>query len=149
MTDAIAISFEVGCSAERAFDLWTNKIGTWWPADHTVTGGQDVAVVIEGAVGGRIYERTADGVERDWGLVTAWDPPRTLAYSWHLGRDSSDATAVTVCFVDVGEGRARIEIDHRGWEKLGVTANLWRDRNRAGWETLLPHLVAAIGKGDH
>jgi hypothetical protein len=41
----------------------------------------------------------------------------------------------------------RVEIEHRGWERLGESATAWRDRNRTGWETMLPHLVAAIAKG--
>jgi hypothetical protein len=45
---------------------WTERIGTWWPADHTISGSP-VAVVLEGKVGGRIYERAKHGEEHDWG----------------------------------------------------------------------------------
>jgi len=38
-----------------------------------------------------------------------------------------------------------IEIEHRGWEGLGRAGDEWRDRNRAGWKTLLPHFLTAIG----
>ena len=41
-------------------------------------------------------------------------------------------------------GRTRIEIEHRGWERLGRAAQQWRDQNQAGWQTLLPHFQAAI-----
>jgi hypothetical protein len=50
---------------------WTERIGTWWPADHTISGAP-VAVVLEGRIGGRIYERTAQGGEHDCGVVTVW-----------------------------------------------------------------------------
>ena len=74
MTSPLRISFDVACPAEHAFALWTSRIGTWWPPDHTVTGEPGLAVVLEGGVGGRIYERTAAGTEHDWGQVTM---PRT------------------------------------------------------------------------
>jgi hypothetical protein len=98
--------------------------------------------VLESGVGGRIYERTAHGVEHDWGVVTVWDPPTRLAYLWHLGRDRSEATDVDIRFVARGPDDTRLEIEHRGWERLGATADTWRDRNRIGWETLLPHFAA-------
>jgi uncharacterized protein YndB with AHSA1/START domain len=144
VTSPLRITFEVACAAQHAFDMWTSRIGTWWPPDHTVTGQRDLLVVFEGGVGGRIFERTGDGVEHDWGVVTVWEPPTRLSYSWHLGGDRSQATDVEVLFVAIGSRDTRIEVEHRGWERLGEMADAWRDRNRIGWETLLPHFVAAI-----
>ena len=148
MTDPLKLTFEVACSAEQAFDVWTSRIDSWWPSDHTVTGRADLVVVFQSGVGGRIYERTAEGVEHDWGVVTIWDPPQRLAYLWHLGRDRDAATDVDIRFVAQGPGDTRVEIEHRGWERLGESAGAWRDRNRIGWQTLLPHFAAAITRGD-
>ena len=148
MTSPLRICFEVACPAEHAFAMWTERIGTWWPPNHTVTGEPDLTVVLEGRLGGRIYERTGDGAEHDWGAVTVWVPPTRLGYSWHLGRQDTDATDVEVRFIAQSERVTRIEIEHSGWERLGQTAEAWRDRNRTGWETLLPYLVAALETGD-
>ncbi|HSM43794.1 MAG TPA: hypothetical protein VK969_02130, partial [Acidimicrobiia bacterium] len=68
-----------------------------------------------------------------------------LGYLWHLRRDRSDATDVEVRFLAAGPSRTRIEIEHRGWERLGSEAQTWRDRNLGGWSTLLPHFVEAVG----
>ena len=65
-----------------------------------------------------------------------WRPPARLGYLWYLGRDRAGATVTT------------IEIEHRGWERLGTEGEQWRDRNRAGWHHLLPHFAAAITRGD-
>jgi hypothetical protein len=70
-------------------------------------------VTFEPRPDGRIYERTPDGTEHDWGEVLAWEPPNRLAYLWHLGT-------------------------HRGWERLGPDAAAWRERNLGGWSGLLP-----------
>ena len=137
MTDPLKIEFDVGCSAEHAFAVWTAKVSMWWPADHTVSGEPD-EVVIQPLVGGRIYERTAEGLELDWGEVTLWDPPRRLGYLWHIGRDRVSATEVTIDFVHRGDHAARVEIEHRG---LGD--HQMRDANRSGWSGLIPHFVEA------
>jgi hypothetical protein len=142
----IRIDLDVDCSAEHAFTVWTSGIGTWWPRDHTATG-RAADIVPESGVGGRIYERTMDGVEHEWGRVTTWEPPRQLGYLWHLGLEPENATEVEITFHVKGSDATRIEIQHRGWERLGARASDWRDRNRAGWDALVPHLLAARSKG--
>ena len=137
MTAPLRMSFDVACSAEHAFTVWTSGIATWWPADYTVTGRDGSTVVMQSGAGGRIYERTPDGTEHDWGEVTVWSPPTRLVYLWHLRRDRSDATEVEIQFTAKGAGGTTIEIEHRGWERLGRAADQWRDQNRAGWQTLL------------
>ena len=149
MTAPLCLSFDVACSVEHAFTVWTSGISTWWPPDHTVTGTGDLVVVLQSGVGGRIYERTGAGVEHDWGEVTVWEPPSRLGYLWHLRRDRADATEVNIRFVARGDAATRIEIEHRGWERLGADGEQWRDRNRAGWQTLWPHFQTAIAQGDN
>lgn len=142
MIEPIHLAFEVACPVHHAFDVWTRRIDAWWPADHTVTAAADLTVVLEGRPGGRIFERTAAGIEHDWGEVTVWEPPSRFGYLWHLRRDRGDATEVEIRFIDRGDATTRVEIDHRGWERLGAEGEHWRDRNRGGWATLLPHFVA-------
>lgn len=148
MTTPLRFTFVVACSAQHAFDMWTSRIGSWWPSDHTVTGERDLRIVLEGGVGGRIFERTVAGLEHDWGVVTVWEPPTRLGYLWHLGGDRVAATDVEVRFVTQGPLETRVEVQQMGWERLGEMADTWRDRNRIGWETLLPHFAAALTKGD-
>jgi hypothetical protein len=143
----LRMSFDVACSVEHAFDVWTSGIGTWWPPDHTVTGHADL-VVLQGSVGGRIYERGPDGVEHDWGEVKVWQPPTQVTYSWHLGRDRADAGEVDVRFLARPDRTTRVEIEHRGWERFGDGGDEWRERNLVGWQTVTPHFVAALAKGD-
>ncbi len=142
MIEPIRLTFDVECSVGHAFDVWTHQIAAWWPVDHTVSAEHDLEVVLEGRLGGRIFERRRNGLEHDWGKVTIWEPPNRLGYTWHLNRDRSDATEVEIRFLPAGS-TTRVEIEHRGWERLGAEGLDWRDRNRGGWATLLPHYVAA------
>ena len=144
MIEPIRLAFEGDCPPDHAFEVWTGRISTWWPADHTVSGEPDAAVVLEPRRGGRIFERTAAGIEHEWGEVTLWEPPSRFVYLWHLRRDRADATEVEIRFVPFGEGTTRVEIEHRGWEALGAGGEDWRDRNHGGWATLLPNYLAAV-----
>ena len=118
MIEPIRLAFDVPCPPALAFEIWTSGIDGWWPADHTVSGDDDATVVLEPVPGGRIYERTRTGVEHDWGEVIAWEPPVRLAYLWHLRRDRSDATEVEIRFEPLGSSGTRVQIEHRGWERL-------------------------------
>jgi uncharacterized protein YndB with AHSA1/START domain len=142
-TAPLTMTFDVACSAEHAFSTWTRRIGTWWPRDHTLTG-QEGKIVLQAGVGGRIYEQAADGTQHDWGVVTAWQPPVRLAYSWHLGTSRERATDVEIRFVAQGAALTRVEIEHRGWDRLGPDGVAWRDRNVAGWQGLLPSYIDAV-----
>jgi uncharacterized protein YndB with AHSA1/START domain len=139
MIEPIRLVVELDCPADHALEVWTARIGTWWPVDHTASGQPGLAVILEGRPGGRIFERTPAGAEHDWGEVLAWEPPARLVYSWHLRRDRADATEVEIRFVPVERSRTRVEIEHRAWQRLGAEGEAWRDRNRGGWSTLLPH----------
>jgi uncharacterized protein YndB with AHSA1/START domain len=141
--EPIHLAFEVECPVDHAFDVWTARFGQWWPLDHTVSGEEGLTVVLEGRPGGRIFERRAGGQEHDWGEVTIWEPPTRLGYTWHLNADRSDATDVEIRFLPGAGGATRVEIEHRGWERLGAGGQAWRERNHGGWATLLPHYIAA------
>lgn len=149
MTPPLRLTVPLRCSAAHAFAVWTSDFGTWWPRSHSVTAAPDTAVHLEPRLGGRIYERAADGTEHDWGEVTGWDPPRRLGYTWHLRRDRADATDVEIVFVDTGDGGSRLEITHSGWDRLGADGPAWRDANRGGWGGLLPHFTAAADPVTH
>jgi uncharacterized protein YndB with AHSA1/START domain len=143
MTAPLTMSFDVNCSVDHAFTVWTSKISTWWPTGHSVSGERDLEVVLQSGVGGRIYERTADGHEHDWGEVTVWEPPAKLVYLWHLAREREDATEVEIRFVATGDAHTRVEIEHRGWDG---EADIWRHRNQNGWDSLLPHYLSALAR---
>jgi hypothetical protein len=131
---------------EHAFHVWTAETSRWWPVTHTVTAETGLEVVFEAGPGGRIFERTPAGVEVDWGEITVWEPPRRLGYLWHIRADRADATEVEIAFSDHGDATTRVEIEHRGWERLGTRGPGWRDANRAGWDGVLPDYVSACSR---
>jgi uncharacterized protein YndB with AHSA1/START domain len=144
MTEPILISFDIDCPMVRAFEVWTERISSWWPRSYTVSAEADADVVLERRVGGRIFEWTVAGEEHEWGEVTAFEPPRRLSYLWHIRRDRADATEVAISFSSIDERTTRVQIEHRGWDRLGTDAEAWRDRNYAAWATLVPRYRDAL-----
>jgi uncharacterized protein YndB with AHSA1/START domain len=144
VTEPLRMSFDVDRTVDHVFVVWTRDFDRWWPRSHTVTGADDVRVVFEPRLGGRIYEQSPAGVSHEWGEVTRWEPPHRLSYLWHLRRDRSDATEVDVRFVARDGGGTRVEIEHRGWERLGAQGPAWREANKGGWNGLLPHFIEAV-----
>ena len=57
------------------------------------------------------------------------------------------ATDVEIRFQARGDDASRLEIVHRGWERLGATGAAGRAQNRHGWATVLPHFRAATTNG--
>jgi len=143
--DPLRITFDVACPPERAFELWTSHTSIWWPTSHTVSARPGVEVVIEPGIGGRIYERTPEGEEHDWGQVTGWDPPSRISYLWHLRQDRADATDVEITFAGAESSGTRISIEHHGWDALGARGADQRQLNQRGWAGLLQHFQAAAG----
>lgn len=121
-------SITVNAPVEKAFQVFTERMHSWWPAHHHLLPGERAAVVVEPGEGGRWYERAADGAECDWGRVLAWEPPTRLLLAWHLDGtfsydpDPTHASEVEVIFTDLGDNRTRVNLVHRHFERHGATA---------------------------
>jgi uncharacterized protein YndB with AHSA1/START domain len=124
---------------EEAFRLFTESIGTWWPLGgrHSLFESAQTAV-LEGRVGGRVYEISSDGEEGLWGTVTEWDPPHRLVYTWHPGRGEETAQEVEIVFSPEGHG-TRVDLEHRGWERAPEK----RSSYDVGWDRVLDRYVEA------
>ncbi len=133
--DAITKTVVVPAPVERAWAVFTERIGEWWPLATHSLGGERTETAF--AAPDRIYERWADGTERTWGRVLAWEPPARLVFTWEVGEDSGNE--VEVRFVPEGEG-TRVELEHRGWEAGTPEARRSYD---GGWEHVLGRFEAA------
>ncbi len=143
MIEPLRLSYEIACPPAHAFDVWTTRLSVWWPKGHSASGDPATTVVLEPRLGGRIFERTSDGTEIEWGEITHWEPPTRLGYLWHITRERDAATDVDLTFVDIGDDRTRLDIVHSGWERVGDEALEWRNANTGGWNALIPSFIAA------
>jgi uncharacterized protein YndB with AHSA1/START domain len=135
--EALRKTLVVACSSERAFEVFTREIGSWWPlGEYSIGGDKITEVVFEEVLGGRIFERHSDGGEGEWGRVLEWDPPHRFAMSWYPGHNPAEATELEVRFAPEGDG-TRVELEHGGWEILGERAAESRSGYNNGWDAVL------------
>ena len=127
----------VAARPEQAFRRFTEEIATWWPLrTHSVGEERAETVIFEGFVGGRIVERIRGGEEAVWGMVTVWQPPLRVAFTWHPGDDPSKAQDVDLRFTAVGN-QTKVELRHSGFERLGAKAARARRAYPLGWTYVL------------
>lgn len=135
--DPIHVTVVVERPPTEAFELFTDRVGTWWPLADFSVGGQDAASAsIDGGTG-EVFERDADGNKTEWGRVLTWEPPVRLAVSWHPGLDPETPTDWDATFEPEGEGATRLSLVHSGWERLADDPEGARERHRAGWARIL------------
>jgi uncharacterized protein YndB with AHSA1/START domain len=111
----------VNASPERAFDVFTQKMATWWPLEtHKIGKAKAIDARFEMKPGGRAYEIGEDGTECTWGTVLVVDRPRRFVWRWELSatwqHDASIDTEIDVTFV-AENGGTRVTLEHR---KLGA-----------------------------
>ena len=139
---AVRKSVTVAVPPELAFDLFTDGIGDWWPfGSHSINGEAVETAVFEPRAGGRVYERATDGREAHWATVLAFEPPHRFVLEWKVNPNAVAATEVEVRFRPEGGG-TRVDLEHRGWERLGGTADASRASYDTGWEFVLGEYLA-------
>jgi uncharacterized protein YndB with AHSA1/START domain len=133
---------------ERAFTVFTEGIGGWWPAAFTSSGDRLAAVVLEPHVGGRVFERDRDGRESDWGAVLDFQPGHSVTMTWGLGLQH--LTEVEVGFtgapIEGGTGPqwgTSVRLEHRGWlpEQVGEREKF---AHPEGWARVLASYREAV-----
>ncbi len=140
-------SITVDAPVERAFQVFTERLGTWWPlASHSIGGDATDTAILEGREGGRLYERRRDGAEAHWAFVRVWEPPRRLVLEWKVNPDRTEPTEVEVRFTPVGEG-TRVELEHRGWERYADAAEAYAEYE-TGWDYVLGRYVESVTRVD-
>jgi uncharacterized protein YndB with AHSA1/START domain len=129
----------------RAFELFTGRMGAWWPKGKTVGERPHADIIIEPRAGGRWFERDETGAEMDWGRVNEFAPPGRLLLAWQLDAefkyDPSFSTAVELTFEATGEG-TRVTLEHRDLERFGEAAEKIAGQLNGGWPTLLGQYAA-------
>jgi hypothetical protein len=135
----------VPLSQKDAFKLFTEGMGTWWPAiGHSVEQSAQTRAGMDARVGGRIFEETAGGTVI-WGTITAWDEPSGFTSTWHPGDGVELATQLTVRFIAEGPSTTRVELEHRGWEIHGESAVDQFASYATGWDRVLARYVERAG----
>lgn len=139
--DSVRQTITVSADRERAFRVFTEQLGVWWPKEYSIGAADMADFVLEPWVGGRWYEIGVDGAECDTGRVIGYEAPELVVLAWHLNEDwkydpdPAHASEVEIRFVAEADGRTRVELEHRRFERHGPGAAAVRNAvaSRGGW----------------
>jgi uncharacterized protein YndB with AHSA1/START domain len=126
---SVKTSTVVEAPIERAFEVLTTGMPTWWPPEHHLIEGELAEMVFEPRVGGGIIDRATDGSECRWARVLVYEPPHQVVFSWDISTkwqietDPEKTSEVAVTFTAQGPDRTLVELEHRHL-----------DRHGEGWE---------------
>jgi uncharacterized protein YndB with AHSA1/START domain len=143
-------SVVVEAPIERAFTVFTQEMGAWWPPEHHILQAELAEMVFEPFVGGHVYDRGVDGSGCRWGRVLVYEPPTRIVFSWdidlqwQLETDPERTSEVEVRFGAEAPTRTRVELEHRRLERHGEGWPAMRDAvdSPDGWGLNLRRFAA-------
>ena len=149
-TIAVRHALTVKAAVDRAFAVFTQRLGAWWPLEpYSIGESKAVDAALEPREGGRWYEIGEDGSQCDWGHVRAWEPSHRVVLSWEISADwqpdPSATSEVEVRFTEI-DGGTRVELEHRGLETYGARTDEMRGifGSENGWNGLLRAFAAGV-----
>ena len=148
MSDALVIevvrkTVTVECAVEEAFRVFTTDALSWWPVESHSIHQTVSEIVFEPRAGGEVYEVAESGERGHWATVLEWDPPRRLVLAWNILNREDEATEVEVRFSPEASG-TRVDLEHRGWERLAHDGPAKRGDYDAGWGFVLDKYLDRI-----
>lgn len=99
----------LACGPERAFELFTERAGLWWPAARRHSKDPKSTIRMEAT--GRFYERSRGGTEVELGAVRQFEPGKRLVLDWYPGTGPESPTQVEITFEPVGGG-TKVTVRH-------------------------------------
>jgi uncharacterized protein YndB with AHSA1/START domain len=123
-----------------AFELFTQRIGEWWPPDrrHTRDPASDIFLLQTG----RFYERASNGHEVELGNVRLWDFPHRILLDFFIATGPEKPTEVEITFT-VEDGGTRVTVTHG---PKPASESLWTagaPRFEQSWDVVLAALLRA------
>lgn len=143
--------FPVPAPAGEAFEVFTQKLNSWWPKEYTWAGEGLEKMAIEPGKNGRCFERGPHGFECDWGRVVEWDPPHRIVLTWQIGPDRvpqpnpEKASEIEVLFEE-DNSATQVTFIHRNFENHGESAGTYKEAlaSPKGWPYILGNYKEAV-----
>jgi uncharacterized protein YndB with AHSA1/START domain len=137
---------------DRAFTVFTEDIGSWFPREYNLLETEIAERVFEPREGGQVYDRGTDGSECRWARVLAYEPPSRVVISWDIDpqwqieTDPERTSEVEVRFVSEAPGRTRVDLEHRHLDRHGDGWEQTRDAvgGEGGWPGCLDAYAARV-----
>src|SRR5690606_21490921 len=152
--ELLAIHKTVDVPAERAFEVFVDRLGSWWPRDLSWAKDDLDEIGIEAKTDGHCFERRKDGTTAVWGTVLTISRPEHIVFTWQIAPDRSPepnpvlASRVDVRFAALTPETTDIVLVHRdfprhggGWQKYRAALAA-----KSGWPLLLDRYAQALSR---
>jgi uncharacterized protein YndB with AHSA1/START domain len=147
--EPIRVEIHVRRQPADAFRVFTAEMQTWWPlGSHSIAVDsfdgkvKADAIEFEEREGGQVIEVMSDGARASWATILAWEPPHRLVLAWKPNLSDRPPTELEVTFTPVGGGTL-VQLEHRGWERLGPLADRARSGYGDNWGRVLARFAEA------
>lgn len=147
--DSIVHHVIVDAVPEAAFDMFTARLGDWWPLAYTFSESRFADALVEPK--GTWFERDDAGRTLPWGDVRAFVPGERVVLGFAIGFDRQpvpfdQASEVEVRFIPAGSRQTRVEVEHRHFARHGTGAATLRAGldSPQGWPLILAELKRRI-----
>jgi uncharacterized protein YndB with AHSA1/START domain len=149
---SVHASIVVDAPLERAFSVFTEGIGTWFPSEYNLLDTEIAERVFEPHVGGHVYDRGQDGKECHWARVLAYDAPNRVVISWDISpqwqieMDPEKTSEIEIRFIAEAPERTRVELEHRNLDRHGDGWEQARDgvAGDGGWQSCLQRFAERL-----
>ncbi|MGF7236815.1 MAG: SRPBCC domain-containing protein [Frankia sp.] len=124
ISTSVTVAVPVAVPVTEAFRIFAERAIEWLPAGHRFLRDPR-SITMEPAVGGRFYERGADGTEITRGTIVEWAPPHRLVMTWRVGPhwqpifDDEKASLVEIQFTPAGPGTTGVVLTHTQLHRHG------------------------------
>jgi len=160
VTSRVLVALRVKASPERAFEVFTREVASWWSPNtlFQFTPRSPGTLAFEPPSDrreGRFTETLANGKVFEIGKISVWAPGERLVFGWRQATFASGQdTEVEVRFEAVGT-ETRVTVEHRGWDsvpadhvaKHGFPETLFLRRHGEWWRDLLDAMAARAQTG--
>ncbi len=143
MIEPLIRTIEVPCSQKNAFEVFLDKMDSWWPlGKFTVSAmaGQPArAIRVDARLGGKIVEVGSDGTEVVWGNILTLDRHSRLVMEFHIPRPGDVVTArplLELDFVALGPTQTQVTLRQSNFEALGEMGAPVRGGYDFGWKMI-------------
>lgn len=158
MTDSIPPIVEtlvVTAPPERAYAVFKDSFGAWWPADYTYSGAGGLHSISLGhGTGDLCTEIGPHGFRVDWGRMLNVEPPRRLRFLWQIAGDRTPqpdpaaSSEVEVLFETAPVGTT-VRLIHSRFERYGESGASYRDEmaSEYGWPLIMARFAEHAAAG--
>ncbi len=125
---------------KAAFDLFTRRIGEWWPPDRRHSRDPESEIFL--LESGRFFERDREGREVELGYVRDWRFAERILIDFFIATGPERPTEVEIIFSAQGEG-TRVVVTHRPKPSSEELWTQYATRYAESWDVVLSALDRA------